>query len=86
MTMTNLPPLPRAGIKAIGVDEKPLTVYRADQMRDYGALCRKQALEEAANLLEKAVQNINALSKSIANETAASALSYQATKIKGLMK
>lgn len=43
----NLPPLPTSGIEAIGVNEKPLTVYTADQMREYGELCHKMALEEA---------------------------------------
>ena len=82
----HLPPLPKTSTFQRFDGAKTVQAHTDAAMREYGALCRKQALEEAANLLEKAVQNINALSKSIANETAASALSYQATKIKGLMK
>jgi len=36
-----------------------LKVYTADQMHEYGALCRKQALEEAAAMCESKHANGN---------------------------
>ena len=65
---------------------KTVQAHTDAAMREYGALCRKQALEEAALQCEKAVLSINACPKSIGNETAASALSYRALMIRKLIK
>lgn len=53
----NLPPLPkpealqRKQLNHGGYEMRP--VFTADQMREYGQLCRQQALEEAAKLAEQ---------------------------------
>ena len=44
----NLPPLPPVLCHTCDADEQ----YTADQMREYGALCRRMALEEAAKLVD----------------------------------
>ena len=49
--MIDLPqPLLHCGYQVPGPNKfaRPKSGYTADQMREYGALCRKQALEEAA--------------------------------------
>lgn len=52
----NLPPLPkpealqRKQLNHGGYEMRP--VFTADQMREYGQLCRQQALEEAAELCD----------------------------------
>lgn len=45
MVMPDLPALP--------IPELPDNIYADDQIRQYGALCRKQALEEAARICDK---------------------------------
>jgi len=40
----SLPPLP--------IPELPDNIYADDQIRQYGALCRKQALEDAAHVCD----------------------------------
>lgn len=46
--MSDLPPLPKANIRGPTGTGSYFDGYTDDQMREYGALCRKQALEEAA--------------------------------------
>ncbi len=53
--MTNLPPLPPTLCHTCDLDEQ----YTADQTREYGALCRKQALEEAIQVCK----NLDAMSR-----------------------
>jgi hypothetical protein len=47
--MSDLPPLPTKPLRfAVAVEPTGETIdYTANQMREYGELCRKQALEEA---------------------------------------
>lgn len=50
----NLPPLPTDVTWLFGspADPMPREHYTADQMREYGEACRKQALDEAAKVCE----------------------------------
>jgi hypothetical protein len=52
--MSDLPPLPTKPLRfAVAVEPTGETIdYTANQMREYGELCRKQALEEAASLVD----------------------------------
>lgn len=59
----NLPPLPkpealqRKQLNHGGYEMRP--VFTADQMREYGQLCRQQALEEAAQAIHDGEPLIN---------------------------
>ncbi|CAB4140348.1 hypothetical protein UFOVP669_27 [uncultured Caudovirales phage] len=58
----NLPPLPEPhdSVPLIGGDGKEIARkdrYTADQMREYGEACRKQALEQAAQLMDQMYGN-----------------------------
>lgn len=47
----NLPPLPDPGgaLFEFRTRKAPFAYHTADDLREYGALCRKMALEEAAS-------------------------------------
>ena len=47
----NLPPLPEPDV-VLDMDWNYRDVYDDSHMREYGALCRKMALEEAAQVCE----------------------------------
>lgn len=50
----NLPPLPEPGFSGYASKDDPdeYFSYTAEQMREYGQLCRQQALDEAAQVCE----------------------------------
>lgn len=50
----NLPPLPDPGgaLFEFRTRKAPFAYHTADDLREYGALCRKMALEEAAQVCE----------------------------------
>jgi len=48
----NLPPLPEPDV-VLDMDWNYRDVYDDSHMREYGALCRKMALEEAAKLCDE---------------------------------